>query len=422
MDSVSVKGKRFWDFALFWIAIICYNIGILFEEFTEDYTLAMPKLLIVCSVLVVFVIIVRNLNFRLEGRTNAVWALFYSTLIWCALTYFRSDSVELLDKFNYIQPYPILPYMALLLFLMPGDAMLRSFIFVGNRVNLIFIAIFLIPIVFKVNTGFIQLLLESFAISAAFIYVTNRYHPNKYVIISFIVLFLAFLVAILTARRNLMLIFALYLMVGSVLLVFNGKIKSTETRFILIVVSMLALIGAAVFYVEESKGVFSKITNRAKENTREEVFLSYIVDMSNPKDLTVGRGLFGKYYCPGVDGVNSLNPTGTEDYRKDIECGYLQLILKGGLIFLVLYLALFLVAIFKGFRASNQMCKGLACILIIQLIDMVPFGLHAFNTKTFMLWMILSVCLNNKYLQMSDDEILNLLYKKQFSLLLWQKK
>ena len=96
--------------------------------------------------------------------------------------------------------------------------------------------------------------------------------------------------------------------------------------------------------------------------------------------------------------------------------------MKGGVILLLLYLTLFIMAICKGFRASNQLCKGAACILCVQLMDMIAFGLHAFNTKTFMLWMLLSVCLNRSFLNMTDEQVQNMFYKKKYNLLSWEKK
>ena len=421
MDSISVKGKGYWDFLLFWTSIAGFNLGILFEEYTQNFNFVLVKLMIVLGGLTAFAVIAKNLSFKTKDRSRIVWALFYSTILWCAVLLFRSDPAEILNKFNYMNPYSIMPYLCLLMFLMPGEAMLQSFVSFSKRLNLVFFMLCWIPVVLGTNTTFMQLLLEGFAVGAAFLYITNRYHSTRHIVISFVVLAVAFVVAALTARRNLMLTFAFYMLIGSVLMLINGKIKTVETKFILVVTSVLVLIGSVAFYLGESNGAFSNITNRAKENTREEVFVAYVIDMANLQDIATGRGIFGKYYCPGVDGDTGDDIEDTE-YRKDIECGYLQLILKGGVILLILYLSLFVIGIYRGFHASNQLCKGAACILTVQLVDMIAFGLHAFNTKTFMLWMLLSVCLNYRFLRMTDDEIQNLFYKKKYKLLSWEKK
>ena len=421
MDSISVKGKGFWEFVLFWASIACFNFGTLFEEYTQIFNFVLVKLMMMLGGFVAFAVVVRNLNFRTGDRSRLVWLLFYSTLVWCALMFFRSEPAELMNKFNYMNPYSIIPYLCLLMFFMPVEPMLRSLLAMSKPLNIIFMLLFWIPIVLGTNTTFVQFLLESFGVGAAFLYITNRYHPMKHVVFSIVVLLAAFLVATLTGRRNLMLTFALYLMIGSLLMMVNGKIKNMETKFILVVMAVLTLIGSVAFYLGESKGAFSTITSRAKENTREEVFVAYVIDMANVKDLSVGRGMLGKYYCPGIDG-DTTEDMADNEYRKDIECGYLQLILKGGVLLMILYVSLFVIGIRNGLWASNQLCKGAAYILGVQLIDMIAFGLHAFNTKTFMLWMLLALCLNRSFLQKTDEEIQNMFYKKKYRLLSWQKK
>ncbi|MBX9189798.1 hypothetical protein HCG69_17250 [Bacteroides sp. K03] len=418
MDKVIIKEKTSDTLSILWLGLIIYTIGILSEDYFQLYNIFVFKLLIISGILMVVFTLLRFMSFSNANRKKEIWGLFLIILLWNGIMFIRSDVSEITQKSNYLLPYPILPYFAIFLMMLPLKNLLRSFIGVTYMVNVLFLFIFFIPII-EYNNGFRQFYLETFAIGAGFIYITNKYHSSQKCFIALLVLFLAFLVATLTARRNLMLTFGLYMLIGSINIVINGKIKSIESKLIAILVSFILLIGAISFYIQESSGTFSNITKRAKEDTREDVFLAFAIDMANPKDLILGRGVFGQYYCPGVDKDENDE---YNDYRNDIECGYLQIILKGGLIYLILYLLIFIIAIYKGLKSSNQLSKGCAYILIIQLIDLAPFGLHAFNTKTFMIWLAVAICLDLNISKMKDSEIFDMLFKKKKTLLPWEKR
>lgn len=413
-----MKKNDFSDLYILWIGLIIYNIGTLSEDYFQLYNIVLFKLLIFSGILLVVYTLLKHASFNNNNYNKSIWLIFTLTVLWIGIMFIRSDTSEITQKINYLLPYSALPYCAILLLMLPLENMLRSFIDITYKTNVIFIFLFIIPIV-ESNNGFRQLFLESFAIGAGFIYITNKYHTTRNCLIALIVLFLAFLVATITARRNLMLTFGMYMLIGSINIVINGKIKSIESKLIAILGGCMLLIFAYTFYTRESSGAFSNITKRAKEDTREQVFLAFAIDMSNSKDLILGRGMFGKYYCPGVD--KDVNDE-YNDYRKDIECGYLQIILKGGCIYLFLYLVMMFLAIYKGLKSSNQLSKGCAYILIIQLIDMAPFGLHAFNTKTFMIWLAVAICLNLNITKMKDNEISDILFTKKKTLLPWDVK
>ena len=65
------------------------------------------------------------------------------------------------------------------------------------------------------------------------------------------------------------------------------------------------------------------------------------------KDWIVGRGINGDTYCPNVQGDAITN------YRNVIETGYLQTILKGGVISLGLFLLIAIPAIIHGLFYSK---------------------------------------------------------------------
>lgn len=354
--------------------------------------------------------------FMKPGNIFNVNIIYPVLLLWCFVMYLRSGTGNYLSLYN----YGTVSFFGIImpsLFIIP---FLKGAIHIGRFVSLFFILTFWVPLVLPVDTGFIQSYLESYAVFGGFVFLTNKYHNKKDIYISFAAIFFAFLVATLTARRNLMLTFGLYMMFGSLFFVFNGKLKSLEIKIISVLSSILLLFAVYYYYMSERSGTFSMITDRATENTREEVFMAFAVDMFNVKDLTIGRGIYGEYYNPDVD-IDDVTGESVDE-RGNIECGYLQCILKGGIIYLVLYVSLFIIAILKGVRSNNQFVKGCSIIVLVQLIDMFPFGIHSFNSKTFIIWMALAVCLNTKLRNMTDDEFKECMYNRKNILFAWQKR
>lgn len=397
--------------SLMWIGLLIYSVGLQLSLAFNG--LLYSRILYMFGILLVIIPLIAYMNVKSVFRLNIIYTVL---ILLCITMYVRSGAKNYFSLYS----YGAISYIA---FILPAVLILpfiKSAFKIGRIVNVFFVLTFWVPLSFSMDTGFIQSYLESYAMFAAFMFLTNKYHDKKDIYLSLAVIILAFLVATLTARRNLMLTFALYLMFGSFFFVFNGKLKSLEVKIIAILSSFLLLFCVYYFYMNERTGAFSKITSRASENTREEVFTAFAVDMFNAKDLMIGRGMYGTYYNPGVD-IDSETGESNDD-RGNIECGYLQCILKGGMIYLFLYVSLFVFAISRGFKSKNQFSKGGAIILLVQLVDMFPFGLHDFNTKTFIIWTAVALCMNTKLREMSDEEIKLQIYKKKNMLLSWQRK
>lgn len=418
MDYVIRKGKLDNKIIVLWVGLVLYMLGTLAEDFTDLYNVMLFKALIYSGILLSAYSIISNISLDFKNRNKCFKAVVLLMFLWYMFMFLNSDFSFFLSPQNYVLPFSMLSYTMFFMLFMDGESAVRTFLKLGYKVIYISPILFMIPLFANVSNNFLQYLLETFAVFAAFVFITNKYHSNRNILISLLVLVFAFLIATLGARRNLMLTFGLYIMIGSIVALVNGKLKTLESRIIVSVIGGLAILGAFTFYLSESTGTFSKITGRASENTREEVFMAYAIDMGNIKDLLIGRGFSGDYYSPGVD----FDDVGeTNDYRTVIECGYLQLILKGGIVYMIIYMSLFIGAIYYGLRGNNQFVKGMSYILMVQIIDMVPFGVHAFNVKSFMIWLAVSICYDTRIRQMSDDDIMGLLFKPKRNYLPWEK-
>jgi hypothetical protein len=353
---------------------------------------------------------------RADGRRSwqARYVFFYLLLAWCVFMWAHSDVKELLTPVNYYSSYDVLPYLSIALLVVPVARLVRSLLAFAYRTYRWYWALCLLPLIDVWNYGFNQTLVETFLMASVVLFLTNKYHRPRTLICAVVSLILGFLMCTLTARRNMMLTIALYMMVGSCSYVFGNKIKSLENRIVIIASAALFLLTALYVFMADSSGAFSLIAQRASENTRDGVLLGFMLDMDTVQDWVVGRGLFGTYYCPGIDDVDA-------EYRSAIECGYLHDILKGGCVYLALYLVTVITALVRGFRAHNQLCTASAWILLIQLLDMVPFGLHAFNTKTFVIWTAVAICLSRELCSRSDAEISAEYFEQPTTPLPWQR-
>lgn len=419
MDYVVKNVSGDYKVMLLWLGLSLYNLGMLSEEFLDTYNSMVLKMFIMVGIIMVAFSLFSSLTFSFRNRNSVFKIIVALMFVWYLFMLANSDRSYIFTTQSYMQPYSMLSYSMFFILFFPTLSLIRSLFSFSYIANVIFIFLFLIPLFSYVNNTFVQLFLESVGVGAAFVFITNKYHSNKAIFISLIVLCLSFLVATFEARRNLMLTYGLYIMIGGLLSLVNGKLKSLEAKIITFVTGLLILVGAITLYLSESTGAFSAITGRASENTREEVFLAFAVDMANLHDLAVGRGFSGEYYCPGVDkdAAEEYN-----DYRQVIECGYLQLILKGGMVYAVLYILLISLAIYRGFKSKNQLVKGCAFILVVQIIDMVPFGIHAFNMKSFIIWMAMAICYDVVVCNMSEDEVNESIFAKQRKILPWEKK
>ena len=112
-------------------------------------------------------------------------------------------------------------------------------------------------------------------------------------------------------------------------------------------------------------------------------------------DWLIGRGWFGTYYEP-IFGR----------YRPEIETGYLVLVLRGGCIYLFLYLWVLLEAVYKGLiKSQNRIVKSFAIIIIVHILMLYPWGWPWVNLSYLSIWLGAYMCLNNKTRNMSDNEI-----------------
>jgi len=183
----------------------------------------------------------------------------------------------------------------------------------------------------------------------------------------------------------------------------KNKLLIIYTSVILTVVTMLYVTS---IYKQSEGGLFGFLMARGDEDTRSGVEDYMIADMSNT-DWVIGKGISGEYYCPNID-VNDI--TG---YRSVIETGYLEILLKGGAVSLVLYLLIGIPAIFLGlFASKNILTKACGMWVLLSTIYIYPIVVTSFDVRYLIYWIAIGICYSDKIRKLPDNALVEFFQKK----------
>lgn len=220
----------------------------------------------------------------------------------------------------------------------------------------------------------------------------KRYLPKKCWICFLISYVGSILIAAFLARRGGLALSVSFLVLAWIMYALNDKETST---FEMILMAAIVVGIAFVLFTNMADSFFSTLVGRGDENTRIGVEESFYSDMKSQVDWTFGRGWFGRYYDPLFS-----------NFRSSIETGYLALILRGGLLYLIPYVVTLGITAFTGyFKSNNLFCKSFAIMCLMQIISLYPYGWPAFNFFHLIIWLGVWACNDNSIRNMTDQEI-----------------
>lgn len=238
------------------------------------------------------------------------------------------------------------------------------------------------------SQGIVENFSKTLAIPCGFILLTYIYHSLRTRFIALGILLLTFLFAAIRARRGLMFMAVSPMIFFYFIYNYVNRGSIASKIFSILLISAIAAFGFKV-YNENRTGVFNSITQRIDDDTRTGVEIIFYADMKTD-DWILGRGVNGKYYCPGINSFDSV-------YRSTIETDYLQIILKGGLISLGLLLLIAVPAIFKGlFASQNTLSKAAAIWILLWLVDLYPANVTTFTLNYILVWLSIGICYSNE--------------------------
>ncbi len=218
----------------------------------------------------------------------------------------------------------------------------------------------------------------------------------SYIIIFYFLLFL-FLYAHF-GRRGLSVKTILFL-VAMVIIRLKSPLALVRDR--MITYFYILLTGMFVFVLFEpvlsSAYVFQRGFDTASlQASRERVFEDFFFDFDSNKDWLFGRGLDGEI-------LRTIAEEGTGDL---IENGFLTVLLKGGLLYLIPMLIIMLRACYLGFfKSNNDLGKALAALVFIQIISMMMHGLPDYSSPYVLVWVAVAGCFSSVVREPDNEEV-----------------
>ncbi len=405
---IEVSDKELRAFNFFWIGFVIYTAAYtLFSVL--PYELVLNKVQFVGLLFILFGA-TSLVQFKIENKYLAGVYIFYCG--WLCFTIYRGfqfDRQFLFDAF-FNAWYGILPYFVPTILLFPKNIYYLKKIFtVIVILGILFIAYSLYywgelkdPSDNLTSQQMMEIFSKTLSIPCGFLVITYIYHSNSRKAFAFFVIGLALLLALIRGRRAIMFMNICYLLIFYVIYLSRNKVKFSTVVLSLFLAAAMLLAGLK-FYNAHKTGTFSLIAGRLTEDTRSAVEDCFYDDM-NTMDWVVGKGMMGEYYCPGVDDATIEN--GYTDYRSMIETDYLNIILKGGLINLVLLLLITLPAVFKGlFYSRNILSKAAAVWILLWIIDLYPATVHTFTLNYLLVWIGVGICYSKRIRSMPENAV-----------------
>lgn len=200
------------------------------------------------------------------------------------------------------------------------------------------------------------------------------------------------------ARRGGLVMSVLYLVLAWGMYALNDK-RTSKFKMVLLAAVVIGL--GYMLFSNMADSFFATLIERGSEDTRDGVEVSFYDDMKSQSDWLFGRGWFGQYYEPNF-----------KVFRSSIETGYLALILRGGYLYLIPYVAVLALTVFNGyFKSNNLFSKSFAIICLMQIISLYPYGWPAFNFFHFIIWIGVWVCNLPQVRKMTDKQIVSKVFK-----------
>lgn len=245
-----------------------------------------------------------------------------------------------------------------------------------------------------ISQGILEQFSKTLSIPNGFILLTFLYHSNKRKVLAIIVSIITLFFAIFRGRRGLVFVYGSILVFSFLFYFIYTKERILTALLGLFVVSILTFKAVQVY--QDENGFFSLLTERLDEDTRSTVEMYFYADLTT-KDWIIGKGINGQYYCPYLNEDLS-------GYRYIIETDYLQMILKGGIVSLILILLIMAPAIINGlFFSRNLLSKAAGAWILLWLVYLYPTSVTTFTLHYMLVWICIGICYSKKIRSIPEE-------------------
>ena len=273
--------------------------------------------------------------------------------------------------------------------------------------------------IFSISIGififFLSLIFE-------FYFSVNLFFPIFYLIIAFnyqsfnnkvLIIFASFVSPYVFLTLNYR--FGLMLFSFSVFVLLLTSLKSRLLLFIFKILFLLSPILFILSLIYFEFNFFQFLTSFFSTNsdfsvdTRSILYYEFFNQLSF-KEILFGKGVLGAYYSEyfyfyrDIGGDNFLRPT--------IEVGFLHFILKGGLIYFLIFYIFVSLVVLKKYLSFYFLALSLylSIFLALTFLENYPY----FSIKIIIMWILISFCISKIFNKCTDEQIKNIIANKYY--------
>ena len=274
---------------------------------------------------------------------------------------------------------------------------------ISLKVIQIGVILFLLSLLFNFNVPYV-FFLSSFTLLAGFSFSNNKRRI-------WIILGICISIIVFFSEEYRSGVLRILLALFCVLIVYQ-KIRILKIFFIL----FLFLFPLFIFYdvLNNSPNIFqliAEIENKNNQNlfvdTRTFLFTETYNELKKNNDLILGLGSMGSYLSDYFLSIISYNNYASADFyiRSKVEVGFLQMLLKGGLFYIILISLIYFYLAKNLIKIKNTYIQNLSYICISNFFFMSIENIPAFNYLNALIWIILGICLTNLLKEKNNLEI-----------------
>jgi len=241
-----------------------------------------------------------------------------------------------------------------------------------------------------------------FDLGSSFLLLISHLARKKYIFHTALLYMLLRIILLAQWGRRAMFLDAMLVMAAMIIarlrtvyLTFNDRMKIYFSGFI------LAFLFLSVSQIVSSTYIFQRgFTKEAQEETRGFVYEAFFRDLDTAPEYIFGRGIGGTI-------VRDVDTGRIVDF---VESGFLILLFKGGLLYLIPFLIILIRAFFLGFfKSKNYITKALAILILIYIISMYGWNWPDLSARYLFLWVSVSGCYNSDLRSISNEDIYQLI-------------
>ena len=274
---------------------------------------------------------------------------------------------------------------------------------ISLKVIQIGVILFLLSLLFNFNVPYV-FFISSFTLLAGFSFSNNKRRI-------WIILGICISIIVFFSEEYRSGVLRILLALFCVLIVYQ-KIRILKIFFIL----FLFLFPLFIFYdvLNNSPNIFqliAEIENKNNQNlfvdTRTFLFTETYNELKKNNDLILGLGSMGSYLSDYFLSIISYNNYASADFyiRSKVEVGFLQMLLKGGLFYIILISLIYFYLAKNLIKIKNTYIQNLSYICISNFFFMSIENIPAFNYLNALIWIILGICLTNLLKEKNNLEI-----------------